>query len=189
MGGAGQCRDQSGICRGRGAGVSMALTLSAVVGAIGIGSNLFHTHAQIWALIAKSTPIGAFILIYLIAVNGDVWGMLVWMALGGARLLVPYTALTVAVWQGLPVLGILAGYMQAPVLIATYAALLWRRTPRLARGLLSGAALLLAYLTARRVDELLCPHWPVGKHFLWHILNAIMLVWMIELFRHYVSAT
>jgi hypothetical protein len=29
----------------------------------------------------------------------------------------------------------------------------------------------------------------VGTHFWWHILNGIMLGWMIEVYRRYVSDT
>ncbi len=39
-------------------------------------------------------------------------------------------------------------------------------------------------LTARTVDEWLCPWWPMGTHFLWHLLNGgvIYLSW-VSLYR------
>jgi hypothetical protein len=58
----------------------------------------------------------------------------------------------------------------------------------LARGFVVGAVILLVSLTARSLDEILCSNWPLGTHFLWHILNAMMLGWMIEAYRRYVSS-
>jgi hypothetical protein len=51
------------------------------------------------------------------------------------------------------------------------------------RGLLIGAAILSVSITARSLDLGLCAALPGGTHYLWHILNAIMLGWMIETYR------
>jgi len=168
-------------------GVPMARALCVVLALIGTGSYLFHTHAQVWAAIADVAPIAVFILLYLFVVNRDVWGMRVWVAALATAAFVPYAALTIPVWQMLPVLGVSAGYVPVPVLILIYAAALWGRAPRLARGFMIGAVLLLVSLTARSVDELWCAHVPFGTHFLWHILNGLMLGWMIEVYRRHVT--
>ncbi|WP_299134044.1 hypothetical protein [uncultured Amaricoccus sp.] len=40
-------------------------------------------------------------------------------------------------------------------------------------------------LVFRSVDQLVCPVFPVGTHFFWHMLNGAMLGWMIVvLARH-----
>jgi hypothetical protein len=71
------------------------------------------------------------------------------------------------------------------VLILFYAWLLRRRAPATARGLVAGAAILIVSLTFRTLDEPLCGAFPLGTHFLWHVLNAVMLGWMIEVWlRH-----
>ena len=169
----------------RSAGVSLARGLAAVLFAIGVGSYLFHTHAQVWAAIADVAPIGIFILLYLFAVNRDVWGMPVWAALLGTVLFLPYAALTIPLWQGVPVFGVSAGYMPVPTLILIYALLLWRMVPRVAHGLAIGAAILLVSLALRSIDESICAQVPLGTHFLWHILNGVMLGWMIEVYRRH----
>ncbi|MEM6374036.1 MAG: ceramidase domain-containing protein [Pseudomonadota bacterium] len=166
----------------RSAGVPLARLLCVVLGLIGIGSYLFHTHAQVWAAILDVTPILAYILIYIFAINRDVWGMPVWAAVLGTVLFLPYAALTVPLWQVVPVLGVSAGYMPVPVLIAVYAVLLWRRYPPLARGLLIGAGILMLSLTARSLDEVVCSELALGTHFIWHLLNAVMLGWMIAVY-------
>ena len=38
------------------------------------------------------------------------------------------------------------------------------------------------------IDEALCGAFPLGTHFLWHILNGIMLGWMIEVYRRHMAA-
>jgi hypothetical protein len=46
-------------------------------------------------------------------------------------------------------------------------------------------ALLVVSLTFRSVDLTACGAWPVGTHFMWHLLNAAMLGWMIEVWRRH----
>ncbi|MEO1362655.1 MAG: ceramidase domain-containing protein, partial [Pseudomonadota bacterium] len=140
----------------RSGGVPMARALSVVLFAIGVGSYLFHTHAQVWAAIADVVPIAAFILLYLFAINRDVWGMTLWVALLGTVLFLPYAALTIPLWAGVPVFGVSAGYMPVPTLILIYAALLRFRQPQVARGFVIGAVILLVSLFARSVDEAWC---------------------------------
>ncbi|MEM8654361.1 MAG: ceramidase domain-containing protein [Pseudomonadota bacterium] len=173
----------------RSAGVPLARALSVVLGVIGVGSYLFHTLAQVWGAIVDVAPIAGFILLYIFAINRDVWGMRTGWALGATALFFPYAGLTVPLFQYVPVLGVSAGYLPVPMLILIYAVLLWRRAPVLARGFVIGAAILLVSLTFRSVDERVCDQIPLGTHFLWHILNGIMLGWMIEVYRRYVSDT
>jgi hypothetical protein len=67
--------------------------------------------------------------------------------------------------------------------------ILARRAPATARGLAIGAAILLVSITARSLDGQLCAKIPLGTHFLWHILNGIMLGWMIEVYRRHMLAS
>ena len=53
----------------RSQGVPLGRTLALVLFAIGVGSYLFHTYAQVWAAIADVAPILLFILIYMFAIN------------------------------------------------------------------------------------------------------------------------
>lgn len=172
----------------RSAGVPLARALCVFLALIGLGSYLFHTHAQVWAAIADVTPIALFILLYLFAINRDVWGMPIWAALLGTAAFLPFAAVTVPVFQYVPILGVSAGYLPVPTLILIYAALLRRRAPDLARGFVVGAAILLVSLTFRSVDELLCAQLPLGTHFMWHILNGVMLGWMIEVYARHCRA-
>ena len=172
----------------RTAGMPLGRAMCAVLAAIGVGSFLFHTHAQAWSALADVVPIGAFILLYVFAANRDFWGWPLWLSLLGTAAFVPYAMALTPLFGALPFFQVSAFYWPVPVLILTYAILLRGRAPATARGLAIGAGILVASLTARSVDEGLCPAIPLGTHFLWHVLNGIMLGWMIEVWRRHRGA-
>ena len=153
--------------------------LAVILFAIGIGSGLFHTHATAWAAASDTAPIIAFALLYIYMANRDFHGWPIWASAVGAAAYIPFTAALTPVFASIPFIGISSFYWPLPLLIFAYA--IWlRRYSILSRNLAIGAALLCLSLTFRSLDELLCAQVPIGTHFLWHILNAIMLAWMIE---------
>lgn len=170
-------------------GIPIARGLVVILASIGVGSYLFHTHAQVWAAITDVTPILGYILVYIYAVNRHVWGLRVGPALGVTALFFPYAAATLPLFQMVPGLGSSAGYAPVPLLIYIYAVLLRHRAPDTARGLAVGATILVASITFRALDEPVCGAIPMGTHFMWHILNGIMLGWMIEVLRRHILAT
>lgn len=171
--------------RGRPFGVGHVLCL--ILAAIGVGSFLFHTEATIWAAWADTLPIAVFVLVYLFAASRDYFGLRPRRALLATLGFFPYAALTLPLFARLPFFRISAAYWPIPVLIAAYALALRRRAPATARGLALGAGLLAASLTFRSLDQPLCAALPLGTHFLWHLLNAVMLGWMIEVWRRHTA--
>lgn len=167
----------------RARGIGMAQLLCVILGAIGVGSFLFHTHAQVWAGLADVIPIALFILVYLFAVNRDAVGLSTGRAAGITALFIPYAAVMVPVFAAFSWLGSSAGYAPVPVLILMYAGFLLKKHPEFARGMAIGAGVLVVSLFFRTIDEVLCAKFPLGTHFLWHILNGLMLGWMIEVYR------
>jgi len=174
--------------RVRGTALGLAKALCIILALIGVGSFLFHTFAQSWAMIADVTPIALFVLVYIFAANRDYWGVSLVPALGLTALFFPFAAATLPLFNALPFFKISAGYWPIATLIALYAIALRRKLPQVARGLGVGAALLALSLTFRSLDMLVCPSLPLGTHFLWHILNAVMLGWMIETYRRHMLA-
>lgn len=171
-------------CRGQPRGQ----VLAAMLALIGIGSGLFHTFANRLTGAMDDAAIIGFILPYLYAANRDFLGLPRIWALVATAAFLPYAALTVPLWLQITVLGSSAVYMPVPVLILAYALILGRSAPATARGLLIGVTLLMVSLAARMLDAPLCAQWPRGTHFLWHVLNALMLAWMIEVWRRHVLA-
>ncbi|MCG7519301.1 ceramidase domain-containing protein [Ruegeria sp. Ofav3-42] len=173
--------------RVRGLGMPLATLLVVILAAIGLGSYLFHTHAQVWAAMADVLPILLYILVYIFAINRDVWHMRPLAAGVVTALFIPYAAATVPLFQFVPGLGGSAAYAPVPLLILIYAFLLRHRVPDTARGLAIGAVILIASITFRALDEPICGQIPLGTHFMWHILNAMMLGWMIEVYRRHLA--
>lgn len=169
-------------------GMPRGQALAVVLAAIGVGSYLFHTHATRLTGLMDVLPILGFILLYLYAASRDFLGLSRLRAGLATAAFLPYAAATVPLWSMVPGLGSSAGYMPVPVLILLFAALLRGSAPRTARGLAIGAGILLLSLAFRTLDGPLCDMVPVGTHFLWHILNALMLGWMIEVWRRHMLA-
>ncbi len=170
----------------RTAGLPLGRALCVILAAIGVGSYLWHTHGQVWAVILDSGSIAVFSLVFLFAANRDFLGLRPLPALGLTLLYFPYTALTGALFGALPFFAISAEYWGLPLLMLGYAVVLRRRVPATARGLLAAAALLCVSLTFRSLDGPLCGALPIGTHFLWHLLNGLLLGGMIELYRRHV---
>jgi len=155
--------------------------LALILAAIGIGSTLFHTVAQVWAVFADVVPIQLFILVYLALATIRFLGTPVWAGVAAAVAFVPLSALLTAGFQAtFGGLNGSSGYLPVPILILGYATALRSRAPDAALGLAIGAGLLALSLAFRTVDRAVCPSVPFGTHFLWHLLNGLMLWWMIR---------
>jgi hypothetical protein len=161
-------------------GEPLCRALSAVLFAIGIGSFLFHTFAVPWAAAADTLPILGYILLYVYAAHRRVWGHGLGLSLLFMLLTIPWIALLTSVFARLPGFAVSSFYWPVPTLILLHAWLLRARAPAVARGFAVGASILAVSLTFRSLDEAVCDAIPVGTHFLWHLLNALMLGWMIE---------
>ena len=169
----------------RGRGVPELYALAAILFLIGVGSFLFHTFATGWAAAADVLPILAFVLLYLYSANRHLLGMRRIWALACTGLFFVYAPLaTIAVMAVIPPIGGSAGYGAIALLIFGYGIGLWRRRPDVAPGLLIGALVLSVSITFRALDEPLCDVNPYGTHTVWHILNGIMLAWMIVVMRN-----
>lgn len=170
----------------RGTGLRKAWGMVALLAMIGLGSAVFHTFATVWAGVADVVPIVGFVLLYLYAANRDFWQVpRVWAGLGVVAF-VPFAAVLTPLFA--PLIGGSAAYAPLPVVIALYAWGLRRRAPATARGLATGAGLLAVSIMLRALDMAICAHLPLGTHFAWHLLNALMLGWMIGVYRAHMLA-
>jgi hypothetical protein len=169
----------------RGPGMATGWLMAAVLAAIGVGSWLFHTHANRLTGLMDVLPIVLFILLYVFAATRDFLGARPLVAGLAAAGFVPYAVALTPVFRALPFFEVSAFYWPVPVLILGYAVLLRQRAPGTARGLALGAAILVVSLVFRTLDETVCDTVPLGTHFMWHVLNGIMLGWMIEVWRRH----
>lgn len=155
-----------------------AMLLTFTIFLIGTGSGLFHTLATQWAALADSLSILLFILIYLYLAAQRVLGKDKAVALLGVLLFIPYAFIMERMLGS--VFGSLNGSIAyVPVLILIFLFGVLSKEPETRRGLWIGALILAISLAFRSIDEAFCQVMPFGTHFLWHILNAIMLGWMV----------
>ncbi|TNE68294.1 MAG: hypothetical protein EP336_05400 [Rhodobacteraceae bacterium] len=161
--------------------VPMARALVVILFVIGLGSFAFHTTATRWGAMVDTLPILGFVLLYLFAASRDFLGMRAGRALLICLAFFPFAFACTLVFSHLG-LGSSAAYSSVPLLIFLYAVLLRSRAPKPSRGLALGATLLCLSIFMRWLDDPICTALPLGTHFLWHILNATMLGWMIHVY-------
>jgi hypothetical protein len=169
------------------AGLPLARAMAVVLAVIGLGSFLWHTHATRWAGLADVLPILGFILLYLFAATRDFLAVPARWAALALGLFLPYTVLfSWGAGQVVPGLGANAAYFSVAALIAAYG--LWLRRTATGQGLLVGAGILCVSLGFRMADDAVCAVFPIGTHFMWHLLNALMLGWMIHVYCRHMRA-
>lgn len=146
--------------------------LIAVACAIGGGSFLFHTFATRWALNLDIVPILVFQVLFL------------WLYARGAMALArpaaglltaTYLAFALSGRQLIGGLGVAAMY--APALLGLLALGAYHAIA-LTRGrfdLLAAAGVFAVSLFFRTIDDAVCPAFPLGTHFLWHLLNGAVV--------------
>ena len=161
--------------------------LTAITFAVGVGSFLFHTYAMVWAAILDTTPIMLFILSYFaIAMNryaGLSWGMstLAVLAFLAAMIGTSYV-LRILLFD---LIGGSVSYI--PALLALLAVGAWLMSCGHAAGkwLIAAALIFAVSLTFRAIDKPLCAHFLIGTHWLWHLLNGVVLGTLLgALIRH-----
>ncbi|MCS6786263.1 MAG: ceramidase domain-containing protein [Thiobacillaceae bacterium] len=148
--------------------------LIALIAAIGIGSGLWHLTAQVWALWLDVLPILAYISLFLLVALRRVAG-LTWPAT--LALFAFYHAVNSAVQASLPPDTLNGSVFYLPTWVALALLALWltRRGLPGAREFTLATGLLAVSLTLRTLDLSVCAWLPVGTHFLWHVLNALVL--------------
>jgi Ceramidase len=149
-----------------------ALALIGVMTAVGIGSFTFHTVATRGAVLADVVPIAVFIYGYLLLALRRFLGL---PCVAAGAIVVAYAAAAQGVSALAPprFLNGSAGYLPALAALIVVAAIAKERDAR--RGLGVAALIFAISLTLRSVDIALCPAFPLGTHFAWHILNAVVL--------------
>jgi hypothetical protein len=173
----------------RSAGLPVARALCGVLAVIGVGSGLFHTFANGLTAGLDVAPILVFILIYVFAASRDFLWLTGWRLWAMVLGVVPYAAIMVPLFGRIEALGSSAAYGPVPVLILGFAAALWGRARATAMGMMVGVVILIVSLALRTLDLPLCGSVPMGTHFLWHLLNAVMLGWMIEVYCRHMRVT
>ncbi len=147
-------------------------TLITLIASIGIGSFLFHTFATGWAMAADLIPILLFQVAFLWIYAARSIGWNVPMRLGSATLLIAGFALGSRYPE---VLNGSLRYAPAIMLLLGLGTYHWMRAENERGILLLAAGVLCLSLLFRSIDLSLCDAFPTGSHFLWHLLNGLVL--------------
>lgn len=152
------------------------LALIVVLVAIGLGSFAFHSLATRGAVYLDVVPIAVFIYGYLLLALRRFLA-LPWRA--AIELLVVFFAAS----RVLPYLagpGALNGSVDyLPALLAMLI-MVWFVPINVRPAIWLAAILFVISLAFRTMDQAVCPGFPLGTHFIWHLLNATVLLVLLE---------
>lgn len=163
------------LWRRRGGTDYPALALIIVAASVGVGSFTFHTVATRGAMLLDILPIAVFIYGYFLLALRRFFGLRTGLATAITLVFAAASSLATTV----DALNGSVAYLPALAALSIFASLLWTRGRRDLAHALSVAALIFAIsLFSRTIDREICPVFPLGAHFLWHMLNACVL-WLL----------
>lgn len=162
--------------------------LIALAFAIGVGSFLFHTYAQVWAALADTVPIWTFVALYCFVAASRLGGVRPGLVLAGALVLAAVAALLIAnsgdapeAPRGPAPLNGSLQYAPAVVAFALFTAVAYWRGSPLRHWVAAAGAVFLLSLTARTFDHAVCAALPLGLHWIWHLLNGVVIALVLQI--------
>lgn len=155
---------------------------------VGIGSFLFHTVANGWSSLADVIPIWTFVALFALSATYRIGGVrpgkvLIGAIFGIAALVVIFMAAgegsdtdnTRAAVEGYSLLNGSEQYFPAVLGLMIFSFVSWRRQSPMGPWIWAATVTFISSLTLRTLDMHLCEVWPHGTHFLWHLLNGLMI--------------
>lgn len=167
------------VYRGRHAQGWDRLLLITLLAAIGVGSGLWHLTGERWAMLADVLPIAGFISVFLLV-------FLVRIARLGLPATLAYFLLYHAVNWGVqasvPPDFLNGSVFYLPSWMVLVLMTLWLAHEGHAQwqAYAWASGLFLVSLTLRTVDQAWCSALPMGTHFIWHLLNALLLYLLVR---------
>ena len=159
------------------------LFLGLWIAVIGFGSFLFHTFATRWAGAVDTLPILVFILVCLYLALRHYLALPIWAAAAAAAAFVPASVVILPVMT--PLAGSSAGYLPALFAILAVGFLARGRDVAVSVSLLITGIVFFISIGFRMADEPICAAFPLGTHFMWHMLNAVVLYRLTVLFMSF----
>jgi hypothetical protein len=152
--------------------------LATAIAIVGLGSMLFHTVGQRWAEWGDIIPIGVFLALALWLFLGKFLHVL-----APVRLILVVGVVGSAFYLDDRYPKVLAGgLLYVPILIAlvVLTVALLRAAPKVGWSVFWATSVWCVSLAARFADLPFCESFPVGTHFLWHLLNSVVLYLFAE---------
>ncbi|WP_410587554.1 hypothetical protein [Amycolatopsis sp. lyj-23] len=147
------------------AGDRVGRLLAGLIGLVFVASTVFHLLATRWAAVADSVSILAFVLVYAALFPRVFFGWRLWWL--GPPVFLALTVVTALLGGGL--------YLSALIGLGLCAAILaFARDASWPHFAVAGAVFALS-LSLGTLDRDVCDYVPAGTHFLWHLLNGVVL--------------
>ncbi|PIE11894.1 MAG: hypothetical protein CSA72_01920 [Rhodobacterales bacterium] len=171
-------------------GVRSADTVALIVLAfcVGVGSFMFHTFANGWSSLADVIPIWTFVALFTLSAIVRIGGVKPGKAVTGAVVLIAVLVVVfmaagtgsdtdnaVAAHEGHSLLNGSEQYFPAVIALLVFTFIARRRESPMAPWITLATITFISSLTLRTLDMHLCEIWPNGTHFLWHLLNGLMI--------------
>lgn len=168
---------------------SSTKVLCALVAAIGLGSFLFHTSANLWSSFADVVPIWSFVALYMLVVFLRLTGR---GELTKARLLIVLPVLLLSLsWilfsgsatqvsASQDALNGSGQYTPALIGLWVFALISIKKKRSFWPWVVCAALVFTLSLIARTYDLALCTNFAIGSHFIWHLLNGLMIAFLLQ---------
>ena len=163
--------------------------LCLLAASIGLGSFLFHTHANLWSSFADVIPIWSFIALYVLVVYLKLTGR---GALSASRLIMLLPLLFISLgWilisgsatqvsASTDALNGSGQYTPALIGLWGFALISLMKKRPIWPWVMAAAFVFTLSLVARTYDLALCSSFALGSHFLWHLLNGLMIGLLLQ---------
>ena len=151
--------------------------LIALIAALGAGSTIFHVFHTRFTQLFDAGPIFLFQVAFLWIYSRRVFNFS-----AGLTMLV-LSGFLASMWMCAFFHGLLNNslvYAPALVMMIVYGIVTAATKKNERLFLFLGAAAFFFSLVFRTIDMLICPCFPVGTHFLWHIFNSVMLCFVMR---------
>ena len=154
--------------------------LAAIIFVVGLGSLAFHTIATRWAEWADVIPILVFMLAYcwlfltLYFRSSLIVKVVLVGLLFGTTFMLEAENFDWLLWGG-------AMYLPSIALLLGLGGFVMASHPAAGRAFFIATAVFLVSFAARTLDMPICPSWPYGTHYAWHICNATVLFLLVRI--------
>jgi hypothetical protein len=169
-------RNGRAVIAGRGLIIALILAMAMV----GFGSLLFHIVGTRWAEWGDVIPILVFILLYL-------WFVLTYLfetsAVPKVTILAIFFVATLYLEAAVPGDVLWGGALFIPTFLVflVVGVVLKRRGHPAGAAMLAAMAIFFCAYFFRSFDHAICDSFPLGSHFMWHLLNALLLFLLVRL--------
>ena len=164
------------MCRRQSAGRG-AFWLTGLVAAVGIGSFLYHTFANLWSMFADILPIYLFQISLVVLYGAAIADHHAKPKSAGITIVLLFFVASTLCFLKVPreIANGSFAYASSLLTITLLATYQYFLSGRHSTTLLLASALFSVAIVFRTMDEVVCQNFQLGTHFIWHGINAAVL--------------